>query len=89
MPDLIKKWDFSSRTNQRKRSLVPLAGLLGVVLVGTVLLGTFGLHYSHKGFEAIMAETKVFIDQLDKARLAASPFQKTSPRMEKRAFARS
>ncbi len=57
MPDLIKQWDFSSRTGRRRRSLVPLAGLLGVVLVGTALLGTFGLHFSHKGFEAIMIET--------------------------------
>ena len=76
MPDLIKQWDFSSRIGRRRRSLVPLAGLLGVVLVSTTLLGTFGLHFSHKGFEAIMIETKVLIGQLDTVRLAQVHFKK-------------
>lgn len=58
------------------RTLVPLAGLLGVVIVTTALIGLFGLHYAHKGYKADMHRVEAMMIRLDEARGAQVHFKK-------------
>ncbi|PWC35223.1 hypothetical protein [Azospirillum sp. TSO22-1] len=58
------------------RTLVPLAGLLGVVIVTTALIGLFGLHYAHKGYVEDMRRVEAMLVRLDEARSAQVHFKK-------------
>jgi len=60
----------------KARTLVPLAGLLGVVIVTTALIGLFGLYYAHKGYIGDMRRVEAMLIRLDEARSAQVHFKK-------------
>ena len=60
----------------KARTLVPLAGLLGVVIVTTALIGLFGLHYAQKGYANDMRRVEAMLIRLDGARSAQVHFKK-------------
>lgn len=76
VPDSAKSWQFSARANRPRRSLVPLGGLLGVVLIATALLGLFGVYYTDKGHHAQMEALQRLTDGLDTVRQAQIHFKK-------------
>lgn len=66
---------FTRRPSRKARSLTPLAGLLGVILITNALLGVFGLHYAHKGTVANFHELSALMVDLDMARQARGYFK--------------
>ncbi|WP_413203542.1 hypothetical protein [Rhodospirillum sp. A1_3_36] len=66
---------FTRRPSRKARSLTPLAGLLGVVLITNALIGLFGLYYAHQGTVANFAEMNSLMVDLDAARRARGDFK--------------
>jgi hypothetical protein len=66
---------FTRRPSRKARSLTPLAGLLGVVLITNALIGLFGLYYAHQGTVANFAEMDSLMVDLDAARRARGDFK--------------
>ncbi|WP_207457420.1 hypothetical protein [Azospirillum sp. SYSU D00513] len=60
----------------KTRTLVPLAGLLGVAITTTALIGMFGLYYAHKSYLGDMRRVEMLLVRLDEARGAQVHFKK-------------
>ncbi|MBF0305362.1 MAG: hypothetical protein HQL41_06920 [Alphaproteobacteria bacterium] len=67
---------FAAGRRRSRRSLVPLAGLLGVVLVTTALIGLFELHLAHQGYSQDLRKVEGLIHRLDLARRANIHFKR-------------
>lgn len=75
MSNTLQQWTFTSRARRDRRSLVPLAALVGVALVATAVLGLFGQHYGHKGYVEEAREVDRLVAALDGARQAQVHFK--------------
>lgn len=76
MSEETAQWGFSARAKRRRRSLVPLAGLMGVALIATAIMGLFGVYRADRGHEANLARLERMTAGLDTARRAQIHFKK-------------
>lgn len=73
--DASPQWSFTAPRLRARRSLAPLAALLGVVLVATAVIGLFGQYYGEKSFRAEARRIDALVDALDTARRAQVNFK--------------